>query len=119
MAKKKSSPTPPTSAPPALTFGEFMERLSSQVDASRLSKALAMLKAERFELFSQVESDSVVGVVKSQTNRDLVYSCRLAADGSFACCTQNLNACGGLRGALCKHLLVLVVGLTKAGKLEP
>ena len=96
-----------------------MERLSGQVEASRLSKALAMLKAERFELFSQVDADSVVGVVKSQTNPGLVYSCRLASDGSFACCTQNLNPCGGLRGALCKHLLVLVVGLTKAGQLEP
>jgi hypothetical protein len=28
-------------------------------------------------------------------------------------------ACGGLRGALCKHLLVLIVGLTKAGQLDP
>jgi hypothetical protein len=95
-----------------------MDRLSDQVDTARLSKALAMLKAERFQLFSQVEADSVVGVVKSQTNPGLVYSCRLASDGSFACCTQNLNPCGGLRGALCKHLLVLVVGLTKAGQLD-
>jgi hypothetical protein len=48
----------------------------------------------------------------------LVYSCRLGSDGKFGCCTQNLNPCGGLRGALCKHLLVLVVGLTKAGDLD-
>lgn len=33
--------------------------------------------------------------------------------------TQNLNICGGLRGSVCKHLLVLIVGLVQAGKLDP
>lgn len=48
-----------------------------------------------------------------------MYSCSLASDGSFACCTQNLNVCGGLRGALCKHLLVLVIGLAQANEISP
>jgi hypothetical protein len=104
------------SAAAAIDFPSFMERLNQSVEGARLSKALAMLKADRFRLFAQVEKDHLVGVVKSQTDRDLVYSCRLAADGSFACCTQNLKVCGGLRGALCKHLLVLVIGLAKAGQ---
>jgi hypothetical protein len=30
-----------------------------------------------------------------------------------------LKACGGLRGALCKHLLVLIIGLTKGEVLDP
>jgi hypothetical protein len=47
-----------------------------------------------------------------------VYSCRLASDGSFACCAQNLNICGGLQDAVCKHLLVLLLGLTKSGYLD-
>jgi hypothetical protein len=42
----------------------------------------------------------------------------LSICNAFACCTQNLHPCGGLRGSLCKHLLVLLVGLTKAGELE-
>ena len=63
--------------------------------------------------------DHLVGVVKSQSDPDLVYSCRLNKDGDYACCTQNLNVCGGLRGALCKHLLVLIIGLTKGGELDP
>jgi hypothetical protein len=83
-----------------------------------MQKAGAMLKAERFQLFAEVKDDSLVGIVKSQTNKDLVYSCRLAADGAFGCCTQNLRPCGGLRGALCKHLLVLIVGLARAGQLD-
>jgi uncharacterized protein YjbI with pentapeptide repeats len=100
-------------------FEDFLKRLQAQVDPARLSKALAMLKAERFQFYAQVDADALVGVVKSQRDVNLVYSCRLAADGSFACCTQNMNLCGGPRGAVCKHLLVLIVGLTKAGQLNP
>lgn len=83
-----------------------------------MQKAGSMLKAERFQLFAEVKDDSLAGIVKSQTSKDLVYSCRLASDGTFGCCTQNLRPCGGLRGALCKHLLVLIVGLAKAGQLD-
>ncbi|HEY7426321.1 MAG TPA: pentapeptide repeat-containing protein [Gemmataceae bacterium] len=111
--------TPVSFAPGSMDFDAFFEQLGYKVEDARLSKALAMLKAERFQLFADVKEDVLVGVVKSQSNPGLVYSCRLGADGRFGCCTQNLNACGGLRGSLCKHLLVLVVGLTKAGRLDP
>jgi uncharacterized protein YjbI with pentapeptide repeats len=113
-------PGAPVSATPgSMDFSAFFEQLGYKVEAGRLAKALAMLKAERFQLFADVKDDALVGVVKSQSNPSLVYSCRLAADGTFGCCTQNLKACGGLRGSLCKHLLVLIVGLTRAGRLDP
>jgi hypothetical protein len=100
-------------------FEAFMKKLEASVDRSRLQKSLKMLKADRFQLFSDVSDEAIVGVVKSQTDKDLVYSCRLTSGGEFCCCTQNLNPCGGLRGALCKHLLVLLIGLTKGGALSP
>jgi uncharacterized protein YjbI with pentapeptide repeats len=106
-------------APGTLDFPTFYRRLAHKVDPSRLAKALAMLKAERFQLFSEVADGALVGVVKSQSSKELVYSCRLTAEGAFGCCTQNLRPCGGLQGALCKHLLVLLVGLAKAGQLDP
>ncbi len=93
----------------------FMKRLENSVDKGPLTKALKMLKKDRFELFVDVDGDALTGVVKSQTDPDLVYACRLGEGGEFGCCTQNLNRCGGLRGGLCKHLLVLVVGLAQAG----
>jgi len=111
--KKMRKPTGPLSAE------TFMKELEKHTDVAKLSKALAMLKADRFKLYAQVSDDFLTGVVKSQSDLDLVYSCRLAADGAYACCTQNLNICGGLRGSLCKHLLVLIVGLTKSGELDP
>lgn len=102
----------------SLKFEDFLEHLAKTIEASRLSKASSMLKAERFNLFADVQDDSLVGIVKSQSSKELVYSCKLDATGAFGCCTQNLRPCGGLRGALCKHLLVLIIGLAKAGKLD-
>jgi uncharacterized protein YjbI with pentapeptide repeats len=102
----------------SLDFDSFLTLLQAKVEAERMSKARSMLKAERFQLFAEVKDDSLVGIVKSQSDKDLVYSCRLTATGAFSCCTQNLRPCGGLRGALCKHLLVLIVGLAKAGQVD-
>ncbi|HVK78870.1 MAG TPA: hypothetical protein VM734_36470 [Kofleriaceae bacterium] len=96
----------------------LIKKLERSIEAARMRKATAMLKADRFQLFAEVDAGHLIGVVKSQTDHDLFYSCRLGSDGSFACCTQNLNVCGGLRGALCKHLLVLMIGLVQAGQLD-
>lgn len=110
----KTTKTPTLAADmPAL-----MQQLTRTLDASRISKATSMLKADRFELFSDVSDTAFSGVVKSQTDSSLFYSCRLSSSGDFSCCTQNLNACGGLRGALCKHLLVMTIGLAQSGKLD-
>jgi uncharacterized protein YjbI with pentapeptide repeats len=124
MLWKGHGPAPGTTLPApapaaAIDFDALMARLPQVVDAGRLANALRMLKADRFQLYAEVKDDALLGVVKSQTDPDLVYSCRLTSAGGFSCCTQNLRPCGGLQGRLCKHLLVLLVGLTKAGRLDP
>lgn len=86
-------------------------------DPGRIDKTLSMLKRDGFQLFSDVTDEKLEGVVKSQTDSDLVYACHLGRDGAFHCCTQHLNVCGGLRGKPCKHILTLVIGLTRAGVL--
>jgi uncharacterized protein YjbI with pentapeptide repeats len=101
-----------------LDLPAFLTRLRESTAAGRLDNALKMLCAGAFRLYVRAEADCLTGVVKSQTDPALLYSCRLASDGSFACCTQKLNPCGGLRGALCKHLLVLIVGLARAGQVD-
>ncbi|MBS1952906.1 MAG: pentapeptide repeat-containing protein [Cyanobacteria bacterium SZAS-4] len=100
------------------TFEEMLKHVKAHFEAARIDKALKMLKKERFQLFSEIEGQSVIGVVKSQTDPDLTYACSLSADGEYTCCTQNLRPCGGLKGALCKHLLVLVVGLARAEQID-
>src|SRR3569832_183198 len=120
MARKTvtvGSGNPTTTA--ASELPGFIKTPGARPAPPRPSKVTKMLRAERFQLFSSVTEDAVLGVVKSQTDADLVYACQLTKSGEFFCCTQNLNHCGGLRGALCKHLLVLAVGLTQSGQLDP
>ncbi len=100
-------------------LASFLKALEVRAEKAKIDKATKMLKAERFQLFNDITDSHMSGVVKSQTDPDLVYACRLESDGHYACCTQNLNICGGLRGSVCKHLLVLIIGLTKAGALDP
>ncbi len=120
MARKLVSPAAGgTAGPNKIDLPAFIKNLTANTDASRMSKVTKMLRAERFQLFSQVTDEHVTGVVKSQTDASLVYACRLGKNGQFFCCTQNLNHCGGLRGALCKHILVLAIGLTQSGELDP
>jgi hypothetical protein len=126
MTKAKTKPTAPTvSAQPAaapqpgvMTWEEFSARVAGATDPSKLGKALTMLRQERFQLFAEVHPDHALGVVRSQSSAVRVYACRLANDGRYSCCTQNLIQCVVSRGSPCKHLLVLVVGLVKAGHLD-
>lgn len=122
MAWKGKGPRPGlkavAKAAGSLDFADFVELLNIRVELARMKKASSMLKKEKFQLFAEVTPEALGGIVKSQTDKDLVYSCRLTSTGDFGCCTQNLNPCGGLRGALCKHLLVLIIGLAKAGQLD-
>ncbi len=97
----------------------FLKALELRIEKPKIDKATKMLKASGFKLFNDVTDTHLNGVVKSQTDPDLVYACRIEAEGNYACCTQNLNICGGLRGSICKHLLVLIIGLVQAGELDP
>jgi uncharacterized protein YjbI with pentapeptide repeats len=100
-------------------IASFLKALEVRIERPKIDKATKMLKASGFKLFNDVTEEFVSGVVKSQTDPDLVYACRVDHAGHYACCTQNLNICGGLRGSICKHLLVLIVGLVQAGELDP
>jgi hypothetical protein len=80
----------------------------SNLNYSKLEKANRMLRSEDFNLYSQLTTDTVFGVIKSQRDTDLLYACFSRADGSYSCQTQKLNPCGGLRGTICKHLIVLI-----------
>jgi hypothetical protein len=105
-------------APGKVDLPKLVAQLDRATGDGRMDKVMKMLKADRFQLFSEVGDDHVTGVVKSQTDPALFYACKLSSKGGFMCCTQNLFACGGLRGKPCKHLLVLVVGLAQAGQAD-
>lgn len=94
-------------------------RLHQTFDANRITRTREMLRAGTNQLFAEVSAGGVRGVVRSQREPDLVYSCLLREDGVYCCGTPDLSECMGLRGEPCKHILVLILGLAKAGELSP
>jgi hypothetical protein len=103
----------------AANVDALFARLRETFDANRITRTREMLRAGTNQLFAEVAADSVRGVVRSQRESDLVYSCLLREDGIYCCATPDLAECMGLRGEPCKHILVLLLGLAKAGELAP
>jgi BRCT domain type II-containing protein len=101
-----------------MSFASFISELHGTVDQGKLGRALKMLKSESFKLYVHSSSERVVGVVRSQTKSDKVYASWLTNEGKYGCSTSDLSECMGLQGSVCKHLLVLVVGLTRAGEIN-
>jgi len=98
----------------------FMKELAHKSDPGRFERALKMLKSGKIQLFTDVTLEHVVGVVRSQSMDNKVYSCHLRSDGKFACVSADLENCMGLGdGKVCKHLLVLLVGLVHSGQFDP
>jgi hypothetical protein len=102
----------------AVDINGLMARLHAVIDPARMKRTLDMLKSGKNQLFAEVEPAMVRGIVRSQREPDLVYSCVLTSDGTYACCTPDVELCMGLRGEPCKHILVLVIGLARAGQLD-
>ena len=102
-----------------LDFPSFVNQLSGFMDQKRMGRALDMLRSDRFKLFSNHDAEHLVGVVRSQTGAGSVYASWLKPDGTYGCAEPSLSACMGLQGAVCKHLLVLVIGLVRTGQISP
>lgn len=96
-----------------------LKALRLRSDVKKINKATKMLRTTSMKLFHDISPECVSGVVKSLTETKIVYACRISHDGQYSCCTQNLNSCVGLRGSLCKHLLVLIIALVQEGELDP
>lgn len=93
--------------------GEPGDRARNRVDNVR-----RMLAAESFRLYHDLAPAQLSGIVRSQSERERFYACSLAADGRHACCSERIYPCGGLRDGVCKHILVLLLGLVQSGQLD-
>lgn len=107
------------STPDVADFATFITRLHGTVDQGKLGRAMKMLKGESFQLYVQQDDERLVGVIRSQTGTGNVYASWLTAKGNYGCSTAELDACMGLSGQVCKHLLVLLLGLTRTGQMLP
>src|SRR5262249_2042842 len=55
----------------------LLARLHKNINANRMTRTMEMLKGGTNQLFAEIEENSVRGVVRSQREPDLVYSCVL------------------------------------------
>jgi hypothetical protein len=103
----------------ASPLAELVVALPGVTDTGRIKRALDMLKRERMQLFVDVGENHVAGIVRSQTGFSDYYSTRLSADGRYSCCDPGLGWCMGMGGGVCKHLLVLLMGVVQSQQLSP
>lgn len=103
----------------AADINGLMARLHKIIDPGRMKRTLDMLKRDKQQLFCEIEPALIRGIVRSQKQADLVYSCVLTEDGTYACATPDIAPCMGLSDEPCKHILVLVIGLARAGVVDP
>lgn len=103
-----------------LALPQLITWLAGMTDEPRMEKTVKMLKADKFQLYSEIGEDELVGVVRSQTGKPIFYACTMRADGTFSCIDSELvSECRGINGYPCKHLMVLMVGLAQAKRLSP
>jgi len=98
---------------------KFVNQLKSSIADEkippRIEKAIRMYKKETNLLYIDKNNDSFKAVIKSQSHPDkLEYAVKLSSKGRFFCGTQNLRPCGGLRGKICKHIILALVAVIKS-----
>ncbi|MBN1801743.1 MAG: hypothetical protein JW891_09575 [Candidatus Lokiarchaeota archaeon] len=101
---------------------DFVDKLNRTIKDSsvppRISKAISMFKKQRNLLYLDKNGAELKAVIKSQTNNDLDYAISIKSDGNFFCGTQNLRPCGGLRGKICKHIILGLIAAIKSGEAD-
>lgn len=98
---------------------KFVDKLNSSIRDEkippRINKAIRMFRKESNLLYVDKTDNSLRAIVKSQTHPDkLEYAVSLNSDGNFFCGTQNLYSCGGLRGKICKHIILALIATIKS-----
>lgn len=102
----------------------FVTKLDSSIADDkippRIDKAISMFKKEVNLLYIEKDNESLKAVIKSQTHPDkLDYAINLTNKGEFFCGTQNLFPCGGLRGKICKHIILALFAAIKSNQGTP
>lgn len=102
---------------PGFDVRSLVMELRALTDSRKVERAIQMLKRESYQLFSEATDRSVRGIVRSQTAPDAFYACWLDDEGRYGCHDPGLGVCWGQSGEMCKHLVVLLVGLVTAQQL--
>ena len=93
-------------------------RLRNVINPNKIARAIEMLQAESYNLYSDVTDDEIAGIVQSQTNYGH-YAPWINKQGEYSCHDEGIHPCMGLQGDICKHILVLLFGLVQKGEIDP
>ena len=117
LASQVGAPQEGAAESSASPLAELVAALPGLTDPRRIQRALDMLRRDRMQLYVDVDGEHAAGIVRSQTGFSSYYSTRINADGRYSCCDADLDRCMGMGGKVCKHLLVLLLGLVQSGQL--
>jgi hypothetical protein len=81
----------------------------------KIERALVMLGNQRNLLMIKSQKDSLMAVVKSQTTDGIEYATYISETGRYFCCPQDLEYCLGMKGSLCKHIILSLAAACKDG----
>lgn len=100
---------------------KFVRKINSSISDEkippRIDKAIKMYKKEVNLLYIEKDNNGLKAVIKSQTHpENLEYAVNLTSNGDFFCGTQNLFPCGGLRGKICKHIILASFAAIKSNQ---
>jgi hypothetical protein len=101
-----------------MDFPRLVVKLRNNVDAKKLDRSIKMLKKESYDLYGSISDTRISGIVKSQTSSKQYYAPWIGSDGKYSCYGSEMYQCMGLQGKICKHILVLLLGLTQSGELD-
>ena len=102
-----------------IDFLGFVVQLRNIADSKKTDRAIQMLKKESFKIYADVQDESVAGIIKSQSSSSRYYASWVQSDGAYCCYDNHLEECMGLQGKMCKHILVLLMGLSCNSDLRP
>jgi len=93
---------------------DVLKNFNDSYIGPKVEKAIAMFRKERNLLFIDKSDEGFKAVIKSQSHPGVYeYACSLKSDGSYFCSSQNLYRCGGLRGGICKHIILSLIATIK------
>ena len=102
---------------PTDTVTALLVEMNTRLEPKRVRRAVDMLKGQSFRLYADPTSERLVGVVRGHHSTN-TYSNAIYPDGRYSCCSQDLDPCMGMQGTVCKHLMVLMLGLGRAGQID-
>lgn len=97
-----------------MDLAALIVRLRTISEEGYIERALTLLKQQKFEIYAEVRTTEVCGIVKSYGE----HASWISSTGDYHCRSTGLHSCGGSRYRVCKHILTVLIALVHKGDLS-